>query len=159
LQLFIFPISLFLMGEIKILLNRNRTTKNILKIMYILILKKISVLRLSISAFNLCIIAEVYVSIVLYEFLNLTAMINALDVRHNHVKPAIILYASMLFNLRIGEVLLELKGGIFSTRGHDIHNQNYHTAIMSITCKSDVVRVFFIKLVICLYSSLELCVF
>jgi hypothetical protein len=97
---------------------------------------------LRISAYNLCIVAEMCVPIVLCKFLNLTAMVNAPDVRHSRVKPAIILYASMMFNGWIGEVLLGLKGGIFSTRGHDIHNQKYHTAIMSITFTSDVIRMF-----------------
>jgi hypothetical protein len=72
---------------------------------------------LRISAYNLCIVAEMCVTIVLCKFLNLTAMVNAPDVRHNRVKPAIILYASMMFNGWIGEVLLGLKGGIFSTQG------------------------------------------
>jgi hypothetical protein len=107
--------------------------------MLLLILATVLMDCLRISAYNFCNNAEMCVPIVLCKFLNLTAMVNVPDVRHSRVKPAIILYASMMFNREIGEVLLGLKGGIFSTRGHDIHNQKYHTAIMSITCKSDAI--------------------
>jgi hypothetical protein len=140
LQLFIFPISLFLTSEIKTTLNGDRISRNILRLMFLLILSTMLMNCLSISAFNLCIVAEMYVPIILYKFLNLAKMLSAQDMRHSRVKPAIILYASMMFNLRIGEVLLVGKGPIFTTRGHDIHNQNHHTAIVGITCKSDVSR-------------------
>jgi hypothetical protein len=63
-------------------------------------------LWLSKREFNLCIVAEMLVTIVLYKYLCVGATVRATDNRHSDVKPAIILYASMMFRRWIGEVLL-----------------------------------------------------